>query len=66
MKSHTPECAKIEEFAATLVPIKTYHLCMQDFATKDYTLELQGTTITITQQQFEVGSWQEIIRSAFQ
>src|SRR5947208_491969 len=42
MKSHTPECAKIEEFAATLVPMKTYHLCMQDFGTKDYTLELQG------------------------
>jgi len=66
MKSHTPECAKIEEFAATLVPIKTYHLCMQDFATKDYTLELQATTMTITQQQFEDGSWQEIIRRAFQ
>ncbi len=45
MKSHTPECAKIEEFAATLVPMKTYYLCMQDFATKDYTLELQGTSI---------------------
>jgi len=71
MKSHTPECAKIEQFAATLVPMKTYHLCVQDFcvqdfATKDYTLELQGTSITITQQQFEDGTWQDIIRRAFQ
>jgi len=46
--------------------MKTYHLCMQDFGTKDYILELQGTTITITQQQYEDGSWQEIIRRAFQ
>ena len=66
MKSHTPECAKIEKFAATLVPMKTYHLCVQDFATKDYTLELQGTSITITQQQFNDGTWQEIIRRAVQ
>jgi len=29
MKSHTPECAKIEQFAATLTPAKTYHLCVQ-------------------------------------
>ena len=65
MKSHTPECAKIEEFAATLVPMKTYHLCMQDFATKDYTLELQGRSITITQHQFDDGTWQDIIRRAF-
>jgi len=64
MKSHTPECAKIEEFAATLVPMKTYHLCMQDFATKDYTLELQGRSIT--QHQFDDGTWQDIIRRAFQ
>ncbi len=66
MKSHTPECAKIEQFAAILVPMKTYHVCMQDFDSKDYTLELQGTTITITQQQFEDGTWQDIIRRAFQ
>ena len=46
--------------------MKTYHLCMQDFGTKDYTLELQGTSITITQQQFHDGTWQEIIRRAFQ
>jgi hypothetical protein len=62
MKSHTPECAKIEEFAATLVPMKTYHLCVQDFDSKVYTLELQGTSITITQQQFDDGTWQDIIR----
>ena len=66
MKSHTPECAKIEEFAATLVPMKTYHLCVQDFDSKDYTLELQGRSITITQRQFDDGTWQDIIRRAFQ
>jgi len=66
MKSHTPECAKIEQFAATLVPMKTYHLCVQDFDSKDYTLELQGMAITITQQQVDDGSWQDIIRRAFQ
>jgi len=66
MKSHTPECAEIEQFAATLVPMKTYHLCMQDFVTKDYTLELQGRSITITQHQFDDGTWQDIIRRAFQ
>ncbi len=66
MKTHTPECAKIEQFAATLVPMKTYHLCMQDFDSKDYTLELQGMAITITQQQFDDGTWQDIIRRAFQ
>ena len=66
MKSHTPECAKIEQFAATLVPMKTYHLCVQDFDSKDYTLELQGRSITITQQQFDDGTWQDIIRRAFQ
>jgi len=37
MKSHTPECAKIEQFAATLRPMKTYHFCLQDFDAKDYT-----------------------------
>ena len=66
MTSHTPECAKIEQFAATLVPMKTYRLCMQDFDSKDYTLELQGRSITITQQQFDDGTWQEIVRRAFQ
>jgi hypothetical protein len=66
MKSHIPECAKIEERAATLVPMKTYHLCVQDFDSKVYTLELQGTSITITQQQFDDGTWQDIIRRAFQ
>ena len=66
MTSHTPECAKIEQFAATLVPMKTYHLCVQDFDSKDYTLELQGRSITITQPQFDDGTWQDIIRRAFQ
>ena len=66
MKSHTPECAKIEEFAATLVPMKTYHLCMQDFDSKVFTLELQGRSITIMQQHFDDGTWREIIRRAFQ
>ena len=65
MTSHTPECAKIEQFAATLVPMKTYHLCVQDFDSKDYTLELQGRSMTITQPQFDDGTWQDIIRRAF-
>lgn len=66
MKSHTPECATIEQFAATLVPMKTYHLCVQDFDSKDYTLELQGRSITITKEQFDDGTWQEIVRRAVQ
>ena len=66
MKSHTAECAKIAQFAATLVPMKTYHFSVQDFDSKDYTLELQGRSITITQQQFDDGTWQEIVRRAFQ
>ncbi len=66
MKSHTPECAKIEQFAATLVPVKSYLVCIQDFDTKNYTLEIQGRSINITQQQFDDGTWQEIIRGAVQ
>ena len=64
MKSHTPECAKIERFVATLAPTSRYHLCMQDFDTKDYILEFHGRLITITQQQFDDGAWQEIVKSA--
>jgi hypothetical protein len=64
MKSHTPECAKIEQFAATLAPVKAYHLCLQDFDSKDYTLEFQGRFITVTQQQFDEGTWQEVVRQA--
>jgi hypothetical protein len=66
MKSHTPECAKIEQFAATLTPLKSYHLCVQDFDTKDYTLEFKGKSITITKEQFDDGAWQDIVRSALQ
>lgn len=66
MKSHTPECAKIEQFAATLVPVKSYLACVQDFNTKDYRLEFQEKTITITKNQFDDGMWQEIVRRAFQ
>jgi len=66
MKSHTPECAKIEQFAATLAPTKTYHFCLQDFDTKDYTLEFYGRLITITQRQFDDGVWHEIVRSVLQ
>lgn len=66
MKSHTPECAKIEQFAATLVPLKTYNLCVQDFKTKDYTLEFQGRSITITKRQFDDGTWQEIVKKALE
>jgi hypothetical protein len=66
MKSYTPECAKIEQFAATLAPLKTYLLCVQDFDTKDYTLGFSGRSITITQQQFDEGMWQDIVRIALQ
>ena len=48
MKSHTPECAKIEQVASALVPAKTYLACVQDFKTKDYTLDLQRKSITVT------------------
>jgi len=65
MKSHTPECAQIEQFAATVVPVKTFLVCLQDFATKDYTLELQGRSITFTKEQFDDGTWQEIVRGEF-
>jgi hypothetical protein len=66
MKSHTPECAKIEQFAATLVPMKSYLACVQDFKTKDYTIEFHGKSITITQQQFDDGTWQEIVKQSLQ
>jgi len=66
VKSYTPECAKIEKFAATLLPPKTYLVCVQDFATKDYTLGFHGRSITITQQQFVNGTWQEIVRKVFE
>jgi hypothetical protein len=66
VKSHTPECAKIEQFTATLVPAKTYLACVQDFATKDYTLQFQGRSIIITKEQFDDGMWQEIVRRAVQ
>ena len=66
MKSHTPECAEIEQFAATLAPLKSYNLCLQDFATKDYTLEFYGKSITITKEQSDDGKRQEIVRREFQ
>jgi len=66
VKSHTPECAKIEQFAATLAPLKRYPMCIQDFETKDYTLDLQGRSMTITKEQFDDGMWQEILRRALQ
>jgi hypothetical protein len=46
--------------------MKSYHFCLQDFDTKDYTLEFHLRSITITQQQFDDGTWQEIIKSALQ
>ena len=49
VKSHTPDCAKIEQFAATLAPLKSYHFCVQDFKTKDYTFQFDGKSVTITQ-----------------
>ncbi len=65
MNSHTPQCCTIEQFAATLTP-KAYHLCIQDFDTKDYTLEVSGRSVTITQQQFDHGTWHDIVRNAIQ
>jgi len=65
MKSHTPECARIEQFAARVVPMKTYLLCTQDFDTKDYTLEFHGRSIVIRQQQLDDGTWQEIVKERF-
>jgi hypothetical protein len=45
---------------------RSYHFCLQDFDTKDYTLEFHLRSITITQQQFDDGTWQEIVKSALQ
>jgi thiamine phosphate synthase YjbQ (UPF0047 family) len=64
MKSHTPECAKIEQFAATLAPRKAYQFCIQDSESKDYTLEFVGRKITVTQRQLDDGTWQGILRNA--
>jgi hypothetical protein len=66
VKSHTPECAKIEQFVASLAPLKSYNFCVQDFTTKDYTLQFDGKSVTITQQQFDDGTWQEILKQALQ
>jgi hypothetical protein len=66
LKSHTPECAEIERFAATLVPVKTYQLCLQDYDSKEYTLQVHGLSVTITQPQFDEGTWQEVVRKALQ
>jgi len=38
----------------------------QDFDTKNYTIEFYGRSITIAQQEFADGTWQEIVRSALQ
>ena len=65
-KCHTTECAKIEQFAATLASVRTYDLCLQDSCSKDYTLEFHGRSIAITQQQFDDGTWQDIVRKALQ
>jgi hypothetical protein len=48
-----------------LAPLKSYNLCLQNFDTKDYTLEIQGRFITITKEQFDDGVWQEIVRREF-
>jgi|SRR6516164_58194 hypothetical protein len=55
VKSHT---AEIEQFAATLtwVPLKGYQVCVQDFDTRDYTLEFQGRSVTVTKEQFDDGT----------
>jgi hypothetical protein len=66
VKSHNPECAQIEQFAATLAPLKTYLVCIQDFDTKDYMLEFHGRSITITKEQFDSGTWQKIVTKALE
>jgi hypothetical protein len=45
VKTHTPECAKIEQFAAILVPVKSNVVCFQDFGTKDYKLEFREDSL---------------------
>lgn len=52
VKSHIPDCAEIEQFAATLMLVKSYQFCFQDF----------NKSITITREQFDDGTWQEIMR----
>ena len=42
------------------------NLTIQDFDTKDYKLEFYGRSITITQQHFADGTWQEIVRGTLQ
>ena len=56
----------MEQFAATLAPVKTYQVCFQDFDSKDYTLEFHGRSLIITQRQFDDGTWQDILRNALQ
>ena len=53
-----------EQFAATIAPMKTYQFCVQDFESKDYSLVVAGKSIVITQQQFDEGTWQDVIRKA--
>jgi thiamine phosphate synthase YjbQ (UPF0047 family) len=48
------------------VPVKSYLVCVQDFDTKYFMLEIQGRSITITEEQFDDGTWQEIVRREFQ
>jgi hypothetical protein len=44
--------------------MKTYQFCVQDFESKDYSLVVAGKSIVITQQQFDEGTWQDVIRKA--
>ena len=44
--------------------MKTYQFCVQDFESKDYSLVVAGKSIVITQQQFDEGIWQDVIRKA--
>jgi hypothetical protein len=66
MKSHTPQCAEIEQFAATLAPMKTHLLCLQDYDSKEYTLMFHGYSLTISQHEFDDGVWRDIVRQALQ
>jgi len=49
-----------------LVLVKRYQFCVRDFKTKDYKFQFDGKSVTIAQQQFDNGMWQEIVRREFQ
>jgi hypothetical protein len=57
------ECDEIERFATSLG--RNPH-CNYDSETKGHTLEVGGTSITITREDFDDRKWQKKIRKAIQ